>query len=90
MEKDPRELPETTVKLEISAYLKEDDTLEIPPAKPAVLTGEIVKARRLIQPSQNLAVHGKISVQHPVAMKQETDQPISCCMSKLSQIRGQH
>jgi len=63
----------TTVKLKISAYLKEDDTLKIPPAKPPILAGEIVKAGRLIQPSQDLAVHGKMSVQHPKALKQKTD-----------------
>ena len=46
MKKVPRKLPKTAVKLEISAYLKEDDTLEISAAKPPILAGEIVKAGR--------------------------------------------
>ncbi len=84
MEKVSCELPETTVKLEISSYLKEDEALIISAAKPPILAGEIVKAGRLIQPSQNLAVHGKMSAQHPIALKQETDQPMSCGVSELS------
>ena len=86
MEIVPRELPETTVKLEISPYLKEDDTLEISAAKPPILAGEIVKARRLIQSPQDFAVHGKMSVQHPIMLKQETDKPMSCSVSELTKI----
>lgn len=74
----------TTVKLEISPHLKEDNCFLIPPAKPLILAGEIVKAGRLIQPSQDLAVHGKMSVQHPIALKQETDQPMSCGLIELT------
>ena len=74
----------TIVKFKISPHMKEDDRFGVPAAKPPILVGEIVKAGWLIQPSQDLAVHGKMSAQHPIALKQETDKPISCRVSELS------
>jgi hypothetical protein len=84
MKKVPRKLPKTAVKLEISAYPKEDDTLEISATKPPILAGEIVKAGRLIQPSQDLAIHGKMSAQRPISLKEETDKPMSCGVIELT------
>ena len=54
------------------------------------MAGEIAEARRLIQTSQDLAGHGKMSVQYPIALKQGTDHPITCGVSELTEIRCQN